>query len=100
MDYTPGETMGGPNMGLGFPGDGNELPVGATFDSLNETRLGSLQNKYEEADLTEGPAPQPEFPQIKPAQMAARQLNKLIEDQLDESNANIILEIQYLNLVY
>ena len=91
MDYTPGETMGGPNMGLGFPGDGNELPAGATFDSLNEIKLGSLQSKYEEADLTEGPAPQPEFPQIKPAQMAARQLNKLIEDQLDESNANIIL---------
>ena len=91
MDYTPGEQMAEPNMGLGFPGDGNQLPAGATFDTLNETRLGSLQNKYEEADLTEGPAPQPEFPQIKPAQMAARQLNKLIEDQLDESNANIIL---------
>ena len=91
MDYTPGEQMSQPNMGLGFPGDGNELPAGATFDSLNEIRLGSLQSKYEEADLTEGPAPQPEFPQIKPAQMAARQLNKLIEDQLDESNANIIL---------
>jgi len=91
MDYTPGEQMAEPNMGLGFPGDGNQLPAGATFDTLNETRLGSLQNKYEEADLTEGPAPQPEFPQIKPAQMAARQLNKLIEDQLDESNANVIL---------
>ena len=91
MDYTPGEQMSQPNMGLAFPGDGNELPSGATFDSLNEIRLGSLQSKYEEADLTEGPAPQPEFPQIKPAQMAARQLNKLIEDQLDESNANIIL---------
>ena len=91
MDYTPGEQMAEPNMGLGFPGDGNQLPAGATFDTLNETRLGSLQSKYEEADLTEGPAPQPEFPQIKPAQMAARQLNKLIEDQLDESNANVIL---------
>ena len=92
MDYTPGETMTAPNMGLGFPGDGNELAPGATFDSLNQSaELGSLQNKYQEAELSEGPAPQPEFPQIKPAQIAARQLNKLIEDQLDESNANVIL---------
>ena len=92
MDYTPGETMTAPNMGLGFPGDGNELAPGATFDSLNQSaELGSLQNKYGEAELSEGPAPQPEFPQIKPAQIAARQLNKLIEDQLDESNANVIL---------
>ena len=92
MDYMPGEQMQEPNMGLGFPGDGNELAPGATFDSLNQNaELGSLQNKYEEAELTDGPAPQPEFPQIKPAQIAARQLNKLIEDQLDESDANIIL---------
>ena len=92
MDYVPGEQMSQPNMGLGFPGDGNDLAPGATFDNLNQSaKLGSLENKYEEADLTEGPAPQPEFPQIKPAQIAARQLNKLIEDQLDESDANIIL---------
>ena len=91
MDYTPGETMNMNNGGLGFPGDGNELAPGATFDTLNEVKLGSLQEKYGEAELSDGPAPQPEFPQIKPAQMAARQLNKLIEDQLDESNANVIL---------
>ena len=92
MDYTPGSTMNMSNGGLGFPGDGNELAPGATFDSLNQdAKLGSLQSKYEEADLTDGPAPQPEMPQIKPAQIAARQLNKLIEDQLDESDANIIL---------
>ncbi|QGZ18036.1 putative portal protein [Pelagibacter phage HTVC104P] len=91
MDYTPGKTMNMSNGGLGFPGDGNELAPGATFDTLNEVKLGSLQEKYGEAELSDGPAPQPEFPQIKPAQMAARQLNKLIEDQLDESNANVIL---------
>ena len=91
MDYTPGETMNMNNGGLGFPGDGNELAPGATFDTLNEVKLGSLQEEYGEAELSDGPAPQPEFPQIKPAQMAARQLNKLIEDQLDESNANVIL---------
>ena len=86
MDYTPGEQMAEPNMGLGFPGDGNNLAPGATFSSV-----GGLREKYEEAELSEGPAKLPEFPQIKPAQIAARQLNKLIEDQLDESNANVIL---------
>jgi len=91
MDYTPGEQMAEPNMGLGFPGDGNNLAPGATFSSVQDNFLGGLREKYEEAELSEGPAKLPEFPQIKPAQIAARQLNKLIEDQLDESNANVIL---------
>ena len=83
MDYTPGETMEMNNGGLGFPGDGNELAPGATFDSLNQdAKLGSLKDKYAEADLTDGPSPLPEFSQIKPAQLAARQLNKLIEDPI------------------
>ena len=91
MDYTPGEQMTEPNMGLGFPGDGNNLAPGATFSSVQDNFLGGLREKYEEAELSEGPAKLPELPQIKPAQIAARQLNKLIEDQLDESNANVIL---------
>ena len=91
MDYTPGEQMAEPNMGLGFPGDGNNLAPGATFSSVQDNFLGGLREKYEEAELSEGPAKLPELPQIKPAQIAARQLNKLIEDQLDESNANVIL---------
>ncbi len=46
MDYVPGEQIQQANMGLGFPGDGNELAPGATFDSLNQdAKLGSLQNK-------------------------------------------------------
>ncbi len=91
MDYTPGEQMAEPNMGLGFPGDGNNLAPGATFSSVKDNFLGGIREQYEEAELSEGPAKLPEFPQIKPAQIAARQLNKLIEDQLDESNANVIL---------
>ena len=91
MDYVPGQQMEMEDGGLGFPGDGRELPPGATFDSINENFLGGLKEKYEKAELSEGPAPMPDMPQIKPAQIAARQLNKLIEDQLEESNANIIL---------
>jgi len=94
QDYIPGEQMGmqeQPQGGLGFPGDGMELPKGATFNTVNELMLGSLQEEYEEADLTEGPAPLPNMPQIKPAQIAARRLEKLIHDQLDESEGSIAL---------
>ncbi len=91
MDYVPGQEMDMDQSGLGFPGDGKELPPGATFDSINENFLGCLKEKYEKSELSEGPAPMPDMPQIKPAQIAARQLNKLIEDQLEESNANVIL---------
>ena len=93
MDYTPGEPiMQQSNGGLGFPGDGNDLAPGATFGSLNnDANLGSLEKEYEEADLTSGPAPSPEMPQIKPAQIAARRLEKLILDQIEESNGSVEL---------
>ena len=93
MDYVPGEQpMPGLNGGLGFPGDGNDLAHGATFGSLNnDANLGSLEKEYEDADLTSGPAPSPEMPQIKPAQIAARRLEKLILDQIEESNGSVEL---------
>ena len=93
MDYMPREEMDIPlqNGGLGFPGDGRELPKGATFNTLKDLELGSLQEEYEEADLSPGPAPSPEMPQIKPAQIAARRLEKLIHDQIEESNGSIAL---------
>ena len=93
MDYVPGQQsgLGFPSDTIGFPGDGRELPKGATFQTLNELQLGELQSKYENANLSEGPAPTPDMPQIKPAQIAARQLEKLIHDQIDESDGSIQL---------
>ena len=93
MEYTPGEPMmQESNGGLGFPGDGNDLAPGATFGSLNnDANLGGLEEEYAEADLTSGPAPSPEMPQIKPAQIAARRLEKLILDQIEESNGSVEL---------
>ena len=91
LEYEPGQPITEDSSDLGYPGDGRELPPGATFNSLGSKWLGGLESKYEDANLSEGPAVLPEFPQIKPAQIASRQLQKLIEDQLDESNANIIL---------
>jgi len=91
LEYTPGQPLEQPESDLGYPGDGNKLPPGATFNSLGGIHLGGLQEELEEADLSPGPAPVPEMPQIKPAQIAARRLQKLIEDQLDESDANVAL---------
>jgi hypothetical protein len=91
LEYTPGQPLEQPESDLGFPGDGNKLPPGATFNSLGGIHLGGLQEELEEADLSPGPSPVPEMPQIKPAQIAARRLQKLIEDQLDESDANVAL---------
>ena len=91
LEYQPGQPITEESSDLGYPGDGKDLAPGATFNSLGSKWLGGLEEKYAEADLSEGPAKLPEFPQIKPAQIASRQLQKLIEDQLDESNANVIL---------
>ncbi len=93
MEYTPGESvMQQSNGGLGFPGDGNDLAPGTTFSDLNnDAKLGGLEEEYAEADLTSGPAPSPEMPQIKPAQIAARRLEKLILDQIEESNGSVEL---------
>ena len=90
LEYIPGQPMSA-TSNLGFPGDGKPLPKGATFSSLNDSFLGGLENENEKAELTEGPAKLPEFPQIKPAQIAARRLEKVIHDQLDESNGNVNL---------
>jgi hypothetical protein len=80
-----GNVMGG----VGFEGDGNTLAPGATFSSENMF-LASLEDEYknQEGDvvLSEGPAPDPSMPQIRPAQIAARRLEKLIHDQIEESN--------------
>jgi len=95
MDYIPGQGLPtddmSPSSVLGFPGDGRDLPKGATFNDLEDNFLGGLKEEYEGADLTEGPAPSPEMPQIKPAQIAARRLQKLILDQIEESNGSIQL---------
>ena len=91
LEYTPGQPMQDDMSDLGFPGDGKTLPKGATFDSLGDNFLGGLEEEYEKADLTEGPAVLPEFPQIKPAQIAARRLDKVIQDQLEETNGSVTL---------
>ena len=68
----------------GFDGDGREMSPGATADSI----LNGLAEKYAEAGFEKGPAPDLKtMPQIEPAEEAAKNMEKLIHDQLEETHA-------------
>ena len=68
----------------GFPGDGQEIPKGATADMLME----NLAQEYKNIGLDEGPAPDSKsMPQIEPARLAAEKLQKVLHDQLEETDA-------------
>ena len=73
----------------GFPGDGMQLPAGATAKSLTE-KLGVFQNKLEpvQEKLKEGPGKTPTAIEFSPAMIAAKKMQKKIHDQLEESGAN------------
>ena len=71
----------------GFKGDGREVPPGsveATGGNLDY--LGGIADKYEGAPIAEGKARVGE-PQISPAQEAALRMEKVIHDQLTNTNA-------------
>jgi hypothetical protein len=72
----------------GFKGDGQELPKGATEKTLAE-RLGPLQEKLSEVQgLEEGVGKTPSAITFSPAMIAAKNMEKQIIDQLQESNAS------------
>lgn len=72
----------------GFKGDGQELPKGATEKTLAE-RLGTLQDKLSEIQgLEEGVGKTPTAITFSPAMIAAKNMEKQIMDQLQESNAS------------
>ena len=75
-----------PNV-FGFPGDGKELPPGATQDSLE---LGALQEKLEpvQSMLKSGYGKTPTSQTFHPAKEAAKRMEKKILDQLEESSAS------------
>ena len=72
----------------GFAGDGQDLPPGATAQSLME-RLGSMTDKLRpiEDKLKEGPGKTPTAITFSPAMIAAKKMQKKIHDQLEESGA-------------
>jgi hypothetical protein len=70
---------------VGYEGDGRVLKPGATFQKgIFEE---SLENKVED-QLVEGFSPIPTALEISPAQRAARRMEKLIHDQIDESKGS------------
>ena len=71
---------------IGYEGDGRVLKPGATFATgkFEDIKLDKLA---EEKDmLKEGPSLNPQILQISPAQEAARRMEKIIHDQIEESN--------------
>jgi len=71
----------------GYEGDGKELPAGATEKDLLE-RLGPLQDKLEEIEgLKEEVGKTPSAVTFSPAMIAAKNMEKQIMDQLQESGA-------------
>jgi hypothetical protein len=70
---------------VGYEGDGKVLKPGATFQKgIFEE---SLEDKVED-QLVEGFSPIPTALEISPAQKAARRMEKLIHDQIDESKGS------------
>jgi len=85
---------------VGYEGDGRVLRPGATFNrGLFED---SLEQKAEQAGmLQEGFSPDPQKLELSPAQRAARRMEKLIHDQIEESHGsseirNALLEASLL----
>ena len=76
-----GNVVGDP-FDVGFEGDGRTLPAGATYPTLE-----SIEQKADDI-LAEGLSAIPEIPEISPAEKAARRMEKLIHDQIEESNGS------------
>ncbi len=72
---------------VGYEGDGKTLKPGATY--LNGVFEDSLEDQAEDAGiLTDGASPDPQKLELSPSQRAARRMEKLIHDQIEESNGN------------
>ena len=72
---------------VGYEGDGRTLKPGASF--YNGMFEDSLEDQAEKAGiLKDGTSPDPQKIEVSPAQRAARRMEKLIHDQIEESNGN------------
>tara|TARA_A100001035_G_scaffold106207_1_gene83302 strand:- start:515 stop:2596 length:2082 start_codon:yes stop_codon:yes gene_type:complete len=74
----------------GFAGDGKEVPPGATEQTMRDLYVGTLKDELEpiEDKLKPGYGKTPTAQTISPAQEAAKEMEKLILDQLEESSAS------------
>ena len=69
---------------VGYKGDGRTLKPGATFGS-GKFEVVRPEKKL---NMTEGLSPIPQALEVSPAQSAARRMEKLIHDQIEESNGS------------
>ena len=76
-----GNVVGDP-FDVGYEGDGRTLPAGSTYPTIE-----SIEQKADDM-LAEGLSAIPEIPEISPAEKAARRMEKLIHDQIEESNGS------------
>ena len=70
---------------VGYEGDGKIVEPGATFSKGIVSQ--SIEDKIED-QLVEGFSPNPQAVEVSPAQKAARRMEKLIHDQIDESKGS------------
>jgi len=70
---------------VGYEGDDKVLKPGATFsgDAMFEEEV-----KNSDLNIVEGPSPNPQVLEMSPAKEAARQMEKLIHDQVEESSGS------------
>ena len=76
-----------PSSPYGWKGDGNDLKPGATLKDL----LGPLKDELQALDVRKGPGVTPTAITFEPALVAAKKMEKKINDQLEESNASVHL---------
>ena len=85
---------------VGYEGDGKTLKAGATLGTgMFEDDI--VTQADEQGMLQEGLTPNPQTPEVSPAQRAARKMEKLVHDQIEESNGgseirNALLEASLL----
>jgi len=78
----------GPQDVYGYPGDGKEIPRGATastmlsgFGDTLKRKIGNITGKWKE-----GPSPdKTKVPQVHPAEEAAYRMERRIQDQIEET---------------
>jgi len=71
---------------VGYSGDGRVLKAGATFGKGKFEDTPVEVELEEQGKLSEGLSPLPQNPELNPAQEAARRMEQLIHDQIEESN--------------
>ena len=75
---------------VGYAGDGKTLKPGATFSSGESAFENSIKEAEEKGKIkfAEGPSTDPQGLEVAPAKQAAREMQKLIHDQIEESNGS------------